>query len=354
MLRTRHHHDTGATDPILIVAAIGASLALLIGGTFTVKTVTDSAKDSSAKNDLAAVAAAEDTRATDLAIDAVPTYPAGQTFTRWTNPATPTASTSELYDASTGATSRTNSALNPAGAAASLAKTQFGLKQAGSFGATSTAPITNGSWAWATDAVSAPTGRSTYLRLNASAATKNTDGRIGFTLVDHMPIAVGDSMSMGAYVRTQDAFPMWFKKTYYDTATATTPIISYEGWGKATTASAWTRVTDSLAVNNASWKFMTVEVLQSSTSTADLGHWVDITGITFERGTTTVGSYFDGETTPEDTSLLTVPGTAIPYDSSGTTSALTNDLRTSGALCRRRPSSRVPWRSRRQMGFVSW
>ena len=55
----RLRSDRAATDPILVIAAIAASLTLLVAGTFTVKGTVESNQQSAAKNDLAALAAAE-------------------------------------------------------------------------------------------------------------------------------------------------------------------------------------------------------------------------------------------------------------------------------------------------------
>jgi hypothetical protein len=325
----RHHSDRGATDPILVIASIATCVALLTGGTFAVKGVTDHAKDSAAKNDLALVAAAEDSRNADAAIGAVPTYPSGQTFTRWTDPNKPTASTSEFYDAVTGVVSRTNIALNPAGKPSSLTKGQVGLKQAGSFGATSTAPITNGAFSWGTDTTQNPSGSTSYLQLTASPTTQNTTGRLSFTIADHMPLTFGDEYGMSVNVRTQDAFPVAFLLTFYNSATSTTAVRTLPGSGKATTASGWSRIVHKVAVNNADWTHMTIEVQQSSTPTAAPGRTMDITGLTVERAYST-GDYFDGGTAPEDPSLMSTPGAALPYDSAGTTTALASDLRPAG------------------------
>ncbi|MGW8431733.1 hypothetical protein ACWGJ9_11620 [Curtobacterium citreum] len=331
--------ERGATDPILVVASIATCVALLAGGTFTAKGIADRAKDSSAKNDLALVAAAEDSRYADAAVDAVPTYPAGQTFTRWTDPSKPTASTSELFDAATGVVSRTNVAMNPAAKPATLTKGQIGLKQAGSFGATSSATITDGSFSWGNDAAPNPSGGTGFLRLTASPTKQNTDGRLGFTIVDHMPVSNGDRYGSSAFVRTQDSFPVWFKRSYYDSATATTPVMTYSGYGKATTATGWQRITDTSGVNDTTWTHMTVEVLQSSTPTAAPGHTMDITGLTFERVATT-GDYFDGGTAPEDRSLLATPGTALPYDSASSSATLATDLRSTGGTAAARALER--------------
>jgi hypothetical protein len=55
----RRREDRGATDPILVIAAIAVSLVLLVGGSFTVSGLIANAKNSNAKNDLALVATAE-------------------------------------------------------------------------------------------------------------------------------------------------------------------------------------------------------------------------------------------------------------------------------------------------------
>jgi hypothetical protein len=51
--------DTGATDPILVIAAIAVSLVLLVGGSFAVAALLNNAKDLNARNDLDKVAVAE-------------------------------------------------------------------------------------------------------------------------------------------------------------------------------------------------------------------------------------------------------------------------------------------------------
>ncbi|WIE81346.1 hypothetical protein [Curtobacterium sp. MCSS17_016] len=55
----RRQSDRGATDPILVIAAIAVSLVLLVGGSFTVSGVIANAKNANAKNDLALIATAE-------------------------------------------------------------------------------------------------------------------------------------------------------------------------------------------------------------------------------------------------------------------------------------------------------
>jgi hypothetical protein len=52
-------HDAGATDPILVIAAIAVSLVLLVGGTFAVSGMLSNAKDLNAKGDLDKIATSE-------------------------------------------------------------------------------------------------------------------------------------------------------------------------------------------------------------------------------------------------------------------------------------------------------
>lgn len=54
-LRSEH----GATDPILVIAAIAVSLVLLVGGSFAVAGIIDNGKNLNAKSDLDKVAVAE-------------------------------------------------------------------------------------------------------------------------------------------------------------------------------------------------------------------------------------------------------------------------------------------------------
>ncbi|MGW8431202.1 hypothetical protein ACWGJ9_08760 [Curtobacterium citreum] len=51
--------DRGATDPILVIAAIAVSLVLLVGGSFAVAGMINNGKDMNAKSDLDKVATAE-------------------------------------------------------------------------------------------------------------------------------------------------------------------------------------------------------------------------------------------------------------------------------------------------------
>lgn len=54
-----HERDRGATDPLLVIAAIAVSLVLLVGGSFAVAGVLDNSRDLNAKSDLDKVATAE-------------------------------------------------------------------------------------------------------------------------------------------------------------------------------------------------------------------------------------------------------------------------------------------------------
>jgi hypothetical protein len=51
--------DRGATDPILVIAAIAVSLILLVGGSFAVAGMINNGKDLNAKSDLDKIATAE-------------------------------------------------------------------------------------------------------------------------------------------------------------------------------------------------------------------------------------------------------------------------------------------------------
>ncbi len=51
--------DHGATDPILVIAAIAVSLVLLVGGSFAVAGMINNGKDLNAKSDLDKIATAE-------------------------------------------------------------------------------------------------------------------------------------------------------------------------------------------------------------------------------------------------------------------------------------------------------
>lgn len=55
----RHRRDQGATDPLLVIAAIAVSLVLLVGGSFAVAGVLDNGRDLNARTDLDKVATAE-------------------------------------------------------------------------------------------------------------------------------------------------------------------------------------------------------------------------------------------------------------------------------------------------------
>jgi hypothetical protein len=59
--KARHilRRDRGATDPILVIAAIAVSLVLLVGGSFAVAGMINNGKDLNARSDLDKVATAE-------------------------------------------------------------------------------------------------------------------------------------------------------------------------------------------------------------------------------------------------------------------------------------------------------
>jgi hypothetical protein len=68
--RERRAHDRGATDPILVIAAIAVSLVLLVGGSFTVAAALASAKDANARQDLDRIATAQQAAPAYFPIDA--------------------------------------------------------------------------------------------------------------------------------------------------------------------------------------------------------------------------------------------------------------------------------------------
>ena len=55
----RHDNERGATDPILVIAAIAVSLVLLVGGSFAVAGMIANGKNLNAKGDLDKIATAE-------------------------------------------------------------------------------------------------------------------------------------------------------------------------------------------------------------------------------------------------------------------------------------------------------
>ncbi len=59
MFRRLRHNDDGATDPILVIAAIAVSLILLVGGSFAVSGMISNAKDLNARDQLQKIAVAE-------------------------------------------------------------------------------------------------------------------------------------------------------------------------------------------------------------------------------------------------------------------------------------------------------
>ncbi|WIE80881.1 carbohydrate binding domain-containing protein [Curtobacterium sp. MCSS17_016] len=63
--------DAGATDPILVIAAIAVSLVLLVGGSFAVAAAVSSAKDTNARQDLDRIASAEQAAPAYFPVDAV-------------------------------------------------------------------------------------------------------------------------------------------------------------------------------------------------------------------------------------------------------------------------------------------
>lgn len=69
-MRNLFRSDRGATDPILVIAAIVVSLVLLVGGSFTVSGIVQSAKDSNAKTQLQLIAAAESAAKADGTVNA--------------------------------------------------------------------------------------------------------------------------------------------------------------------------------------------------------------------------------------------------------------------------------------------
>ncbi|MGW8431230.1 carbohydrate binding domain-containing protein [Curtobacterium citreum] len=67
----RHNRDTGATDPILVIAAVAVSLVLLVGGSYTVAAALASAKDANARQDLDRIATAQEAAPAYFPVDAV-------------------------------------------------------------------------------------------------------------------------------------------------------------------------------------------------------------------------------------------------------------------------------------------
>ncbi|WIB65630.1 hypothetical protein [Curtobacterium sp. MCBD17_040] len=74
--------ERGATDPILVIAAIAVSLVLLVGGSFAVAGMINNGKDLNAKGDLDKAATAESAYAADstTSVNYIP-YLAGSTST---------------------------------------------------------------------------------------------------------------------------------------------------------------------------------------------------------------------------------------------------------------------------------
>ncbi len=309
--RTTNSTDRGATDPILVIAAIAVSLALLVGGTFATAKLIANGKDLNAKGDLDKVAVAE-TALRTVATESGDDKPG----TKWTG--APNASTSTFAD-------RTNFAAYPNATTLTPPATEAGFNTTRGYGSGG-----GGAYTLVGDATDGPEGTNlaTYIRKTwktKSTASNNTGIDVtpagtGTAIFSTTP---GDIWTISAYLRASETHTdgkMWARFTT-TSGTTTSPVY---GTTTTLTAGQWTRVSVTVTAP-AGTKGMFALADVGNASGWSIGATLDGTGLLLEKSAA-LGSYFDGDTSPKKPASKGF----IPYVTDSTATALATNLKPTG------------------------
>lgn len=311
--RTNHRTDNGATDPILVIAAIAVSLILLVSGSFAVAKLIDNGKDLNAKDDLHKVAVAE------TATRAVATQSGdGKPGTKWTG--TPNASASTFG-------SRTNYAQYSGGNLLPLPAGSAGVSQTRPFG------TGGGTYSVVTGATDGPTdsGLTTYVRKAWTKAQPATNGS-GLELTNsvnaasNFPVTAGDTWTISAYLRpSQTHTDGWIWLRFYNSGGS---AVASPAAAKTTiTAGQWNRLSLTATVPANVVRMMVTADVGPASGWA-VGDTLDGTGVLFEKSST-LDTFFNGDTSPAKPESKGY----VPYLTDSTATALnTNLLPTGGAV----------------------
>ncbi|MGW8431203.1 hypothetical protein ACWGJ9_08765 [Curtobacterium citreum] len=289
--------DRGATDPILVIAAIAVSLVLLVGGTFAVAGMLDNGRDLNARNDLDKVATAEQSAAA-----------AGPATYHWDGDANRSTST-----ASTGGGTRRNLITNP----------NF------STGTTGWAPLNDATLTWST---------STYrARVTGS---RTIDSGEPFIQTDALPGEVGQQVSARVRVTnlTSGNRPMRLQISAFSSTDGTGDSVGRSDLinTQVPAGAGADLLLDGYVLPAGTHSYRLKAVTSYTTITA--GDVIELDNALVEAGQA-VGPYFDGGTTPTTNAIL-------PYLSDGTTGSLRYDLQPDGG------TTPATWLARQGLGFT--